>query len=348
MSEKKNNPQMLRPGLILILLVGGMLTLVIGQASSAHVRRFSDWSTPINLGPIVNSALNDSQPAISKDGRSLYFSSTRPGGLGNVDMYVSQRANRHEPWGSPINLGLPINTTSSEGNPALSRDGHFMFFQSTRPGGLGNIDIWVSWRKNKHDDFAWQPPVNLGPGVNSAASENGPSFFANDDDRACGAKAIRISGVAQLYFGSDRSGGFGASDIYVSEQMADGSFGPAVLVPQLNSGAIDQRPSIRRDGLEIFIHSDRPGSILSPTGVPSLDLWVATRASTLDAWSPPVNLGAINTSSLEQHPYLSSDSRTLFFTSDRAGGSGTPDLYMTTRERLGGKSDGECDDDDDN
>src|SRR5207244_12677248 len=89
--------------------------------------------------------------------------------------------------------------------------------------------------------------------------------------------------------------GLGAADIYVSEQNADGSFGPATLVTELSSASNENRPSIRHDGLEIFFQSNRTGSI----GTAS-DLWVATRTSTIDAWSTPVNLGdTINTASAE-------------------------------------------------
>lgn len=306
----------------LTLLVAGMFALVMAQAASVHAQKYSDWSAPINLGPAVNSAFNDQQPSISKDGLSLYFTSNRPGGLGGFDMRVSQRAIVDDPWGAPVNLGPTLNTASNEGNPAFSRDEHLMFFQSDRPGGLGGVDIWVSRREHTHDDFDWQPPVNLGAGVNSAAGDNAPSYFENDE-----------TGAPQLYFASNRPGGFGGLDIYMSEQAADGSFGPAVLVTELSSAGGDSRPSIRHDGLEIFLQSDRAGT----TGV--LDLWVATRESTLDAWSTPVNLGnTINTTFLEQNPYLSSDGMTLFFASDRPGGFGGPDLYMTTRTKLRGNS----------
>jgi Tol biopolymer transport system component len=297
----------------------GLLSLVVTPAPSAYAQKYSDWSAPVNLGPVINSVDRDIQPAISKNGLSLYFTSNRPGGFGFFDIYVSQRARVTDPWGAPVNLGPTINSADDEGAPVFSRDGHFMFFQGNYPGGLGDVDIWVSWRQHTHDDFGWQPPLALGAGVNSAALDAGPSYFENDE-----------GGAPQLYFGSTR---LGTVDIYLSELMADGSFGPAQLVPELNSPMTESRPSIRHDGLEIFFYSDRVGSIDG-----SDDLWTSTRESTLAPWSTPVNLGAINTTSLERFPHLSPDGTTLFFASNRPGGFGGQDLYMSTRTKLRGRS----------
>ena len=294
----------------------GALVLVSAFTASPGAQRYSDWSEPINLGPLVNSTSMDRGPAISKDGLSLYFASNRLG-FGGEDIYVSQRETRDSEWGPALNLGPIINTTSNEMVPAFSRDGHLMFFASNRPGGLG-VDIWVSRREHTHDDFAWQPAENLGAGVNSFSLDEGPSYFENDE-----------VGVPQLYFssGMNRPGGAG---IYVSEQAADGSFGPAVLVLSLGDAA---RPSIRHDGLEIFFTSNRPGSIAN-----SLDLWVATRETVFDAWSEPINLGTtLNNGQLNVHPYISSDRETLFFAAISPGGFGNTDLYMSTRTKLSEK-----------
>jgi hypothetical protein len=201
--------------------------------------------------------------------------------------------------------------------PAFSRDGHLLFFASSRSGGFGGLDIWVSRREHTHDDFAWQPAENLGAGVNSTSIDAGPSYFENDE------------GVPQLYFNSNRPGGPGISNLYVSEQAADGSFGAAFLVLELNSLGETSRPSIRHDGREIFFNSNRPGSINT------FDLWVATRETVFDAWSEPINLGStLNSGPLDVHPCISSDRETLFFASTRPGGFGQTDLYMSTRTKL--------------
>ncbi len=301
-----------------LLTLACVLTLALADSSATQAQKYSAWSAPVNLGAVINSAASDQGPAISKDGLSLYITSNRAGGLGGFDMYVSQRASADDPWSSPVNLGPTVNTAFDEGNQAFSRDGHYLFFQSKRPGGFGGIDLWVAYREHTHDDFDWQTPVNLGAAINSSADDNGPTYFANEDE-----------GPPQLYFGSLRTGGLGLADIYVSAQLADGSFGAPTHVTELSSTANENRPSIRHDGLEIFFQSNRVG----PLGA-NADLWAASRESTIDAWSTPVNLGSpVNTASVEQNAYLSSDNKAIFFSSDRAGGQGGLDLYMTTRTK---------------
>jgi hypothetical protein len=197
-----------------------------------------------------------------------------------------------------------------------------MFFASDRPGGFGLQDIWASWRPQTHDDFGWQAPVNLGLNVNTAFDDNASGYFENDN-----------GGAPQLYFGSNRPGGVGNEDIYMSELQADGSWGPSSAVAGLASPANDSRPTLRHDGLEIFFFSSRAG------GLGGVDLYTATRDTVDAAWSTPVNLGApVNTSAFDGRPYLSADGETLFFVSTRPGGVGSGDLYMTTRSKVHGHS----------
>jgi WD40-like Beta Propeller Repeat len=248
---------------------------------------------------------------VSKDGLSLYFHSNRSG---NNDIYVSQRGNRNEPWGPPVNLGTAVNSTAGDAEATLSRDEHWLFFNSSRGGG--NLDIWVSYREHTHDDFDWQPAVNVGQGVNSIAVDTGAAYFENDD-----------TGAPQLLFSSNRPGGLGLFDLYSSELLPDGTFGPAVVIAELSSTFSEPGLSIRFDGLEVFFFS---GRLPSQGG---LDLWSATRKSVLDPWSAPINLGSINTAAGDVQPHIAPDRETLYFTSNREGGVGGMDLYVTTRSK---------------
>ncbi len=300
------------------ITIGAMT--ILASLSFAAGPRYSDWSEPVNLGPVINTGYNDQHPALSKDGLSLYISSDRPGGFGATDLWVSQRARVDDPWGPPQNLGPIINTSGVELAPAFSRDGHWLFFHTDRPGGFGGVDIWASYREHTDDDFAWQPPINLGSGVNSPYDDAGPTFFQDDE-----------TGIITLYFTSNRPGVAGAADIFSAVMNPDGSFGPSALVPELDSPGRDTRSAIRHDGLEIIFQSDRTGSVGSG------DLWVSTRATTLDPWSPPVNVGpSVNTVYFDGAPALSSDGETLLFYSNRPGGFGANDLYVSTRQKLQG------------
>jgi hypothetical protein len=290
--------------------------LALLAATMTAQPEFSDWSAPRNLGPVVNSNANDGGPALSKDGKSLYFASNRLGQFGGNDIWVSQWDDETQSWGLPSNLGPVINTTATEFSPNLSRDGHWFFFHSNRPGSsVPGLDIWASYREHVQDDFGWQPPVNLGAGVNGPGLDIGPSFFENED-----------IGIPQLFFASNRPGGPGGADIYVSQLQSDGIWGAARLVPELSSSLPESSVSVRFDGLEAFIA--RPG----PFG--AFDLWVSVRKSVFDPWSTPAVLGAlVNSSGSDQDPHIAPDRESLYFSSNRAGGYGGSDLYVVTRTR---------------
>jgi len=295
-----------------------VLVFVSGLLFGIADDQFSDWSAPVNLGPIVNSAANDAGPFISADGLSLYLTSSRAGGFGGNDIWVSQRARAADPWGPPQNLGGNINSPSNEQTPTLSIDGHHLYFTSDRPGGLGGYDLYVSRRHNKRADLSWQPPSNLGSGVNSFANDLSPALFEDD-----------ATGTITLYFYSNRPGGPGLSDIYASTLQPNETFGMAALVTELSSPFADAWPAIRRDGLEILLVSDRPGTL----GL--FDLWASRRRSTADFWSTPVNLGpVVNSTANDLRPALSFDGAALYFASDRSGGAGALDLYLSGRAKL--------------
>jgi hypothetical protein len=304
---------MLRARVTFILAV--LLTLLTSYLTAEP--EFSDWSVPVNLGAVVNSAFNDQAPGISKNGLSLYFTSDRPGGFGTNDLWVSQRESSDHPWGIPVNLGGVINTTATEWRPSLSRDEHWLIFSSNRVGGnMPGLDIWASYREHIHDDFGGQVPVNIGKdGINLRNSQNNASYLENDD-----------TGIPQLFVASNVTGGPGGFDLYVSEPLPGGDWGPLFLIPELSTSQQEVHVSVRFDGLEIFFARGIP-----PGG---FDLWTSTRKTVLDPWSDPVNLGPlVNSATLDEGPHIAPDRRSLYFDSTRSGGFGGRDLWMTSRTK---------------
>ena len=128
------------------------------------------WSEPVNLGSTINSPYYDGHSSVSSDGLSLFFISDRPGGYGGRDIYVSTRATTNDPWSEPVNLGPTVNSPSDDYGPDISSDGLKLFFDSYRPGGYGERDIWVTRRTAI--DAPWSEPVNLGPTVNSSYGDH--------------------------------------------------------------------------------------------------------------------------------------------------------------------------------
>lgn len=290
----------------------------------AHSFAHAEWSPPVNLGPIVNSPGTDINPALSPDGLSLYFVSIRPGGFGQQDIWVSRRALLDRPWEPPVNLGPVINTPVADQGMSLSPDGHMLFFHSGRPGGHGAADLYVSHRTDPNDDFAWGPPVNLGPHVNTPEGEREPRYHVGVEGGLVGRPAI-------LYFnrGSIQTQG---SDLYAVAMTRDAQpLGPAVLLSDLSvPGANDVGETVRHDGREILFFSNRPG------GLGGFDIWFATRRSPHDPWSTPQNVGApVNTTFGEERPDLSFDGRTLLFDCGCPGGVGGQDIWMSTRTSSG-------------
>jgi WD40-like Beta Propeller Repeat len=239
-----------------------------------------------------------------------------------LDIYVSQRASVDDPWGPPANLGPTINSASNDHCAFIPPDDESLVFVSDRPGGAGAGDFYIAYRDDKGDDLGWGAPANLGA-INSSFDEFGPWGFEAEG-----------TGNLNFFFTSNRPGGPGGYDIYTSVRGPDGIFGAPVLVPELSSTAADTFPVVRKDGLELFLSSDRTGTL------GGFDLWVATRESTADPWSTPVNLGSIvNGTANEQRAAISFDGSTIIFFSDRLGGSGGFDLYQTTRTKLKGEPD---------
>lgn len=274
------------------------------------------FSGPRNLGITLNTADIEASANISPNGLSLFFQSIRTVGLGGSDIYVSQRATLGSAWGVPQNLGATVNSIANDNIGSLSLDGLTMFLQSNRTGAgeLGGQDIYVSTRPDANDDFGWTVPVNLGPVINSAFAELNATYFEDP-----------LTGAGSLIFSSDRVAMNNVNHhLYQSKRDVTGTFSPPTLINELNSPGSEFGVAIRRDGLEIFFASSRPGGLNNP----AFDIWTSTRASISAPWNTPVLAPGINSLADERFPKLSPDGSVLYLTSDR---SGSIDMYTVTR-----------------
>ena len=287
----------------------------------------SEWSEPVHLDAPVNSPARELGPELSPDGLSLYFGSDRTGSIGDIDIWASRRECLDCAWGTPVNLGPNINSAQSDGGPTFSPDGHMMFFSSNRePGTLGGDDLWVSWREDTNDDLGWTPAVNLGPNVNTADHEGGPTYTP----------ALHAEG-ASLYFARGSVIGSGADIFRVLVDRHGEALEAAIPVTALNTPESDAETSIRGDGKEIVFHSARLGGV-GPAGVRQFDLWISTRQNVNDDWPTPRNMGAvINTTGGELTPFLSRDGRTLLWSATMTArpSLGRQDIWMSTRTPSG-------------
>ena len=281
-----------------------LFALVLTCALIMGIARADFYVGPAtNLGAIVNSSSGDFQPYVSPDGLSLYFASTRPGGSGREDIWVTTRATTGDAWTPPTNLGSSVNNQYWEKEPCVSADGLTLYFESSRPNGTNNFPhIYFSTRPTIDDPWGWAR--NLGQ-VN----------------RECAGPCISADGLS-LFLHSDRAGGIGPVDLYVATRPSPSDdWGPWTTTENLgkpiNSTSVDLSPHVSPDGRVLFFNSNRPG------GIGAHDLWMTIRAAEGNPWRNPVNLGPeINTTYDDAAPCISSDGFVLYFNSNRPGGSG--------------------------
>lgn len=216
-----------------------------------------EWTDPEIVDVVSTEEYSEVEPLLSPDGRQLYIMSARPDGIGGADFWVSDLVDGE--WTEPRNLGAPFNT------PYMDHCLYFAgpswenaYWTSTRPGGYGGNDIWMSQRV----DGVWQPAVNLGPNVNTAETEH--HSLPSPDGRS-------------LYVSAVRADGLGGEDIYVTTRDANGVWGSLVnLGPAVNSPRDDRCPAFSPDHSVFYFDSEREG------GYGNKDIWSVPYAEIRD------------------------------------------------------------------
>jgi hypothetical protein len=221
-------------------------------------------------------------------------------------------------FGEPVNPGPPLNTPSGDGCLFISADGLELYISSDRSDGLGYVDMWCSTRENADDP--WGPLVNVQE-INSPYNEAFPSLSADG-------LTLYFSDYYYWNPAGNRPGGLGGHDLWMCTRTIrnDPWAAPVNVGAPLNSGSEEVAPTISHDGLTFIFTSKRSG------GRGDHDLWMSTRPDTESNWAEPVNMGqAVNSSSFDGEASLSTDGLAMFFCSERPGGMGSSDLWLTTR-----------------
>lgn len=254
---------------------------------------------PKNLGANINTANQEYLPTVTADDSTLIFTRRST----QEDFYVSNRIDEST-WTKAVSLSNIINTTGNEGAQCISPDGQYLYFAGCgRADGLGKCDIYFS----KLEGNAWSKPQNIGAPINSPYWESQPSI--SPDGKT-------------LYFVSDRKGGYGSYDIYLSRYLGNGKW----------SNPVNLGPNINTDGSELspFIHSDNQTLYFSSDGWPGFgehDIFYAKKLSN-KMFDKAKNIGyPINTSQEESSLFISNDGKKAMFASATLNGFGGIDLY---------------------
>ncbi len=264
-----------------------------------------------NLGSLVNSSAHDYCPVVTADGNTMYFTSRRPGTMGGLkdesgqpyeDIFWITRTDGT--WSRALNVQAPVNTIMQDATVGLSPDGNEMIIyraSETKPNGelLGT----------RRQQGAWTEPERLTDKINSNYHE--PSAAISPDG-------------SEIYFTSDRPGGYGGRDLYRIRRLPNGQWSePLNLGPEINTPYDEDAPFMHSDGTTLFFssngHNTMGGFDIFKAGLLDPDM---------NVWEKPVNLGyPLNTVNDDIYFTLSEDGRTGYFSSERAGGLGGQDIY---------------------
>ncbi|MDK1031640.1 MAG: hypothetical protein QGD94_06515, partial [Planctomycetia bacterium] len=274
------------------------------EASESSPPRLVMWKEPEALTEKVNAGPQTYEPSLGPQGLKLYFTLGLAGK--NADIFVADR--QGDEWVNPRPVRA-VNTQYDEIGASVSPDGTRMYFYSNRPGGQGGYDLWVSESRGG----SWQKPANLGPDVNSGASEYDPSVSPDGK---------------YLLFSSNRAGKStrGIWSVTLRERKGIKDFDIYLLelsvkppkphrLASLNTPANEGQPVVSPRGDFVYFASDRPG------GHGGYDIWRARISDKpFKSFQTPENLGPeVNTADHEMDPTITVEGFGLYLASNREG-----------------------------
>ena len=264
-----------------------------------------------NMGKNLNSPYADYSPVLTADQNTMIFTTRRIGSTGGEitpdgryfeDIYISNYNGKT--WSPAQSIGKPIDTDGNEASVGISPDGQEILIYKD-DNGDGNI-----YSTTLNGDV-WSTPVKLNSNINSKHWE--PSAFISADGHA-------------IYFASDRPGGFGGRDIYVSQKTTEGDWGKAVNMGALINTEFDEdAPFIHPDGITLFFGSNGHNTM------GGFDIFYSTLSDDGTKWEAPINVGyPINSPDDDIFYVVSPDKTKAYYSSFKEGGIGEKDNYLIT------------------
>lgn len=265
-----------------------------------------------NLGRSINSPAHDYCPLVTADGSTMYFTSRREGSTGGIkdpsgqyfeDIYRAEK--RDGIWTNARNAGPPLNTAVQDATVGISADGRTLLIYRTSRDLKGGDLFEVRMKP----DGTWGQPELMTPRINSSAHE--PSATISPDGN-------------EVYFTSDRPGGYGGRDLYRIRRLPSGEWSlPLNLGPKVNTPYDEDAPFMHSDGITLFFSSNGHRTM------GGYDIFKTTLVDAdMNGWSMPENMGyPLNTVNDDIYFCLNEDGTTGYFSSERPGGLGSQDIY---------------------
>jgi hypothetical protein len=250
------------------------------------------FGAPILVAELGATGRNDFKETLTDDRLEIYFVSDRPGGPGSQDVWVSTRPSADATW-SPPSCVVEVSSPQLETGAAVSGDGLSLWLGSSRSGGRGGVDIWLSTRPDRQS--AWSTPTPV------------VELNTTNDEYP---RPTALAGLLMLP--SYRAPPNDKYQTYTTSRPAlDASWVTAIAVPEVNTSTIDTDAFLREDGLVLYFSSDRTGD---------QDLFVARRVDLTAPFTGFAAIAELNTTGhAERDPWLSRDGHEIYFSSDRDG-----------------------------
>jgi hypothetical protein len=273
-----------------VRVVGRMPANLDAGASPSGLGAFSP---PRIISELSDPAADDTEPTLSDDELEIYFASTRL--AGRKQIFGSKRTSRSDRWDVPALVNELATSVGITYSPELSRDGLTLWFVSDRPGGQGDIDVYVSTRTAR--GAAWSLPTNA-TDLNTAACEIDPGPLPEHDQMIV-----------------TRCDAIGHNHLNLAVRADAGApWGPAVYLDQLNTTEKEGDPAFARDGLALYFATTRD----SPNHDNRADIWITIRSSLSEPFQAPTPVEGLNILEVDdQDPWISNDERHIVFTSAR-------------------------------